>query len=126
MRHLAILVVPLAALALSACIPVAIGAGLAGAYYYNSADRVYVDANPPAVVEAALAVMEEYSLAVVESGSSGLDGKVVAETARGEKVQVVVEREKDGLSELTVRVGLVDEDTAHEIAERIIAVLGQE
>lgn len=116
----------IALLLLPACIPVAIGAGVAGAYYYNSADRVYVDANPPEVVEAALVVMEEYGLAVVESASSGLDGQVLAVTARGDKVKVVVEREENGRSQLTVRVGLVDEDKAHEIAERIVDVLGQE
>jgi hypothetical protein len=116
------LLVP-ALLPLESCIAVAMGAGAAGAYYYQGSEKRHFEEDPVAIVGAAEEVMSDMGLTVVESAASSLDGKLLAHTARDEKIKITVEAEAEGGSMVTVRVGVADKDVANKILAAIAAEL---
>ena len=86
--------------------------------------QTIVNAEPIAVTNAAKAVVEELKLNVVQSGASGLDGKVVAFTSNKTKVTVDVKSAGESLSRLTVRAGgFGDKTIQKQILDRIRAKL---
>jgi hypothetical protein len=114
----------LTAAAQPGCLLLAAGAGVgAGATWYYSVAREEVDADPRAVVSAAVAALEAMDIAVQSRKASALDGEVIGETARGDRVQVNVTSKDPGRSKIDVRVGLVDDDAARRILDAVLARL---
>ncbi|MAG32682.1 MAG: hypothetical protein CL908_17510 [Deltaproteobacteria bacterium] len=111
-------------LSLPGCLVLAAGAGAgAGATWHLSAAREEVDADPRQVIAAAALVFDDMDFAIETRRASALDGKILGRTARGERVEVVVDSRVEGRSGIRVRVGLIDDDAARLILGRIVARL---
>ena len=101
----------------------AAGAGATVAYAKGDTERV-VSADPPEVVEAARAVLDELAIPVISSESSQIDGVVNGRTAADKKVRVYVEQQTPGVSHVSVRVGTFgDEALSGRILEGITSRL---
>jgi len=110
--------------AFSGCLLLAAGAGAgAGATWYYAAAREEVAADPRRVVAAAAAALSDLHIAVEKNAASAVDGEVSGRTARDDRVQVLVKSRPAGGSEISVRVGLIDDDAARQIMDAILARL---
>ena len=86
--------------------------------------QTIVTADPVAVTSAAKEVVDELKLTLVSSGASGLDGKVVARTAKNTKLTVDVKTAGENLSRVTVRAGgFGDKTIQKQVLDRIRAKL---
>jgi hypothetical protein len=74
-------------------------------------------AEPDQVVEAAKGALDELELQTLSSSATKLDGQIIAQTAQGEKVTIKVDREGEGVSGASIKVGVVGDKT---ISEAII------
>lgn len=109
---------------LPGCLALAVGAGAgAGATWYLSAARAEVDADPRSVIATGARVLQEMDIRVTRRSASELDGQLQGRTARDERVEIVVTMSPSRKSEVRVRVGLIDDDAAKLILERILAGL---
>jgi hypothetical protein len=117
---LAILLLPSS----SGCLLLVAGAGAgAGATWYLSAAREEVDADPRRVVEVAAEVLGEMHITVESRQATELDGRVVGRTAGDDRVEVKVSSPAKDRSAIDVRVGILDDDSAKRILDRILAKL---
>ena len=79
-----------------------------------------VQATPPEVADAAAEVLEGLDLRNIERRATSVDAVVTGETARGEGVEISVEREGQNESDVTVWIGkLGDPGLGQQILERI-------
>jgi len=86
--------------------------------------QTLVNADPITTTTAAKMVVEDLKLTVVQSGASGLDGKVIARMANNTKLTVDVKSAGENLSRLTVRAGgFGDKTIQKQILDRIRAKL---
>ena len=86
--------------------------------------QTIVTADPVTVTSAAKTVAEELQLKVESSVSSGLDGKVIARTAKNTKLIVDIKTAGENLSRVTVRAGGFGDKTAQkQVLDRIRAKL---
>ena len=86
--------------------------------------QTIVNADPVTVTNAAKTTVEELQLTVLQSGASGLDGKVVAKTAKNTKVSVDVKTAGENLSRVTIKAGgFGDKGVQKQILDRIRAKL---
>ena len=86
--------------------------------------QTLMTADPVAVTTAAKSVAEELKLNIVESGATGLDGKLVARTAKNTKLTVDVKSAGENLSRVTVRAGgFGDREIQKQVLDRIRAKL---
>lgn len=95
----------------------------------NSAGSITttLPADPEAVTAAADRALKDMKLMVLSHEVTQLDGRVVARTARDDRVKVDVERAGEGTSKVSIRVGTFgDESTALTILSRIQRHLGVE
>jgi hypothetical protein len=70
-----------------------------------------VAADVKTTTQAAKAVLSEADLKQVDATSTNVDGKVTARKADGTKVHVEIRKQKEGTSEVSVRVGTMGEPT---------------
>jgi hypothetical protein len=114
----------LCALALPSCIVAAAAGGAAAGLWYTGSAETHVDADPRAVVDAALAALEELDLEVSEHASSALSGRVVAHDADDDRIVVSVDANEGAQSsQVVVRVGFRDEAAAQRILDEIVTKL---
>ena len=86
--------------------------------------QTIMTSDPVAVTNAAKSVVEDLKLTVVASGSSGLDGKVIARTANNTKLTVDVKSAGENLSRVTIRAGgFGDRTIQKQVLDRIRAKL---
>jgi uncharacterized protein YcbX len=79
-----------------------------------------VQATPPEVADAAAQVLQEMDLRNVQKQATSVDGVVRAQTARGDEIEVSIEREGQNTSEVTVWIGkLGDPDLGQDILQRL-------
>lgn len=71
----------------------------------------YVDASPERTAAAAETVVKDLKLALVSSVATKLDGKVVATTAQGKDVTIDIKRAGDNVSEVSIRVGTLGDES---------------
>ena len=91
-----------------------------GASYNFIALEAVVSATPEQITEAAKATLEDMKLILVSADSTGLDGQIIARTARKKTVTVTVMRQARNISHIKIQVGrLGDEATSLLILERI-------
>jgi hypothetical protein len=74
-------------------------------------------AEPDQVVEAAKGALDELELQTLSSSATKLDGQIVAQTAQGKKVTIKVNKEAEGVSKASIKVGTVGDKA---ISEAII------
>ena len=90
------------------------------ATYNLFALEALVSATPEQITEAAKATLEDMKLILVSADSTGLDGQIIAKTARKKKVTVTIMRQARNVSHVKIQVGrLGDEATSILILERI-------
>lgn len=91
-----------------------------GVAYNVIALEALISATPEDVTEAATQVVEDMKLNLISSDATGLDGRVVATTARKKKVTITITRQAKNISHIKIQVGkLGDESTSILILERI-------
>jgi len=84
-------------------------------------------AGPSAVTEAAVNVLEDMDLIIINQAATAIDGRVVARTAQDVKVRVDSEKIGQGVSEVYIRVGkLGDADLSMTILNEVKEQLGIE
>ncbi len=110
------------------CLVAAAAAGAGGTVAYVRGDtEVVLDGDPAQVTAAGEAALRDMDLKVVSSEASGVDGKVVARTARDKKLTLVVESVGDGISKVSVRAGNFGDDALQQrVLEKIRARLAAE
>jgi hypothetical protein len=86
--------------------------------------QTIVNSDPITVTNAAKTTAEELQLTVLQSGASGLDGKVVAKSSKNTKVSIDVKSAGENLSRVTVKAGgFGDKEIQKQILDRIRAKL---
>jgi len=91
-----------------------------GVAYNIVALEALISATPEQVTDAAKGVVEDMKLVLVSAESTGLDGRVVARTARKKTVSITITRQAKNVSHIKIQVGkLGDEGTSILILERI-------
>ncbi len=101
-------------------------AGCQTARQVTGTQFTHFSAEPDRVVDAAKSAMEELDLQMITSTSSKLDGQIEAKTAQGKSVSVTVNREAEGVSKVSIKVGVLgDETISHAILEKTRARLGE-
>jgi len=71
----------------------------------------HFSADPDRVVEAAKAALADLQLEVVSATASKLDGRIEGKTAQGKPITIQVEREAEGVSKASVKVGTLGDDS---------------
>ena len=74
--------------------------------------QALIAATPEEVTGAAKSVVEEMKLILVSAESTGLDGKVVARTAQDKNVKIVITRQDNNVSHISIRVGSLGDTAA--------------
>lgn len=91
-----------------------------GVAYNVVALDALMSATPEQVTDAARQVVEDMNLMLISAEATGLDGRVVATTARKKKVTVTITRQAKNISHIKIQVGKFgDEATSLLILERI-------
>jgi phage tail sheath gpL-like len=106
---------------LPGCILVAAAAvGAAGAAYVNGDLEARLDASPQKIVQASESALKDMEIPVLSHDSTSVDGKVVARTALGKKVDITVKRDGDTSSKISIRIDTFgDEALSRQILEKI-------
>ena len=127
-RFLALLAPAAALPALCGCLAVAAAAGTGATVWYVKGDlEARVNAEPPQVSVATAAAMRDLDMHVLSEEATGIDAKIVGRTASDSKVTVTAKKTGDGLSSLSIRVGVFgDEQLSTAVYERIKARLAAE
>lgn len=71
----------------------------------------HMSATPDRVVKAAEAALEELEFKLVSASGTKLDGRIKARTAQGKDIIIMVEKEGDNVSKVTVKVGTLGDET---------------
>ena len=66
---------------------------------------------PDRVVKAAEAALEELEFKLVSASGTKLDGRIKARTAQGKDIVIMVEKEGEDVSKVTVKVGTLGDET---------------
>ncbi len=91
-----------------------------GVTYNITTLEAMISAGPEEVTAAAKDAVHELKLVLITAESTGLDGKVVASTAQGQKVNIDVKHQAKNISHVKIKVGrLGDEMTSMMILEKI-------
>jgi len=91
-----------------------------GATYTLIALDAMVSATPEQIAEAVKDTFEDMKLILVSADSTGLDGQVIALTARKKKVTVTITRSARNISHVKIQVGrLGDQATSLLILDRV-------
>lgn len=94
-----------------------VGPGMS--YNFTSLDAL-IAANPEEVTEAAKSVVEDMNLILVSAESTGLDGRVIARTARQNKITIDITHQARNVTHVKVQVGrLGDESISMLILDKI-------
>jgi hypothetical protein len=120
-RSIVALVLTISTLALGGCLAVVAAAGAAGGVAYVAGDlETTLNANPPQVIDAANAAVSDMNLARVSSTATDIDGMVIARTADDTKITIKVKQSGEGMSHLSIRVGVFgDEQVSLQVLENI-------
>jgi hypothetical protein len=106
-------------LALSAC-----STGSPNVRNYFNTFVAQVNATPEQVTAAAKQAVEEMKMLDITAASTKVDGKVRAQTALHDEVEINIELNKDNTSEMSIRIGDAgDEAASRQIWERVFEVL---
>ena len=71
----------------------------------------HMSAMPDRVVKAAIAALEELEFKMVSGSGTKLEGRVKARTAQGKDIVIMVEKEGEDVSKVTVKVGTLGDET---------------
>ncbi len=106
---------------LSGCVALAAaGAAGAGVAYLKGELNGTLEASPQEVVDAAQATIEEMGFSVISARASEVDGRVEGRTANDRDITIEVDRQNEGTSDISIRVGTFgDEELSREIYNRI-------
>ncbi len=106
---------------LPGCIALAAGgAAAAGAFYYEGALNIDVEADPRTAIEASRDAVEEMGLRVTTYAATDFDGHLFARTANDTGVDIQVDPRGPRASRIAIRVGVFgDEALSVAIYERI-------
>ncbi len=83
-----------------------------GVTYNITKLEALISATPEEVTSAAKAAVEDLNLVLVSSESTGLDGRVVARTARKKTVTVTISRSAKNISHIQVQIGRLGDEAA--------------
>jgi hypothetical protein len=119
----AILLLPVAGIG-AGCTAVAIGAagaaGGTGVAYMMGDLEATMDASTQVVAAASKRALEELEIRVISAESSKLDAMVVGRTATDRRVRITTEREGEGISKVSIRVGTFgDEEMSRQILDAL-------
>jgi hypothetical protein len=79
-----------------------------------------IDSSPDKVTTAAQKAADDLKLQFVNATGTKVDGKVSAQTAKGDDVTIDIEQAGDNVSKVTIRVGATgDEAVSKELMDRI-------
>ena len=112
----------------SGCLVVAAAAGTGmSVVYFKGEFKARLPAQPQAVSSAASAVLRDMKMHILSEDSTEIDARLVARTANDKKVTLTINSESDGISKLSIRVGMFgDEYLSRTIYDKIRARLGPE
>jgi len=85
---------------------------------FTGTQLVQFSASPDEVVRAAKGALEELGFKSVIANSTKLDGSLEAKTGQGKEVNILVKKEDDTLSNVTVKIGMFGDKA---IGDEIIA-----
>lgn len=71
----------------------------------------HMSATPDRVVKAAEAALEDLEFKLVSASATKLDGRIKARTAQGKDIIIMVEKEGEDVSKVTVKVGTLGDET---------------
>ncbi|HKJ83936.1 MAG TPA: DUF3568 family protein [Mariprofundaceae bacterium] len=109
-------------LAMTGCAELIVGAGIgaASAAYVEGNLHTHVKADPRTVEKASVQALKAMNIGITSSAGSAVDAKVVGHTATDKKVVIKAESKQAGESSLTIRVGILgDESTSRRIYDQI-------
>lgn len=73
--------------------------------------ETYLPGTPQQVVEAARSALDEMNMKFVTHASTSMDGSLSAKTAQNKEIDIKVKKEGDNVSKMTVRVGVLGDQT---------------
>ncbi len=101
-------------------------AGEASVDYVMGIFKADIQATPTRIAEATKRAFEVYAIKVQEYRTTELDAIITGYTATEKKIEVLVKRESDAVSELSIHIGMMGEETfSHLLYEEIKRQLSQ-
>ncbi len=67
--------------------------------------QALIAASPEDVTGAAKSVIEDMKLILISAESTGLDGRVLARTAQEKNIKIIITRQDNNVSHISIRVG---------------------
>jgi hypothetical protein len=127
--YASLLAIAISVLSVSGCSSMVSGAsdaGTASVDYVMGIFKADIQATPSRIAEATKRAFGVYSIAVKEYRTTELDAIIVGYTASEKKIEVTVKRETESVSELSIHIGVMGEETfSHLLYEEIKRQLAQ-
>lgn len=86
-------------------------AGEAGVDFVMGILKADIQATPPQIAEATKRAFKVYDIKVYDYRTTELDAVVIGYTATEKKIDVTIKRESDDVSELSIHVGIMGEES---------------